>query len=165
MTHLAIAMLLTGLSISCMSQPNVAGNGQSTPTARTNPLLGTWTTHFEQTSLTISIEADNSAVVYWDWRGSHTCGRGTWRSLKGGLLVEGIPRFRFWHTGNNDRLLMLMEPLHPSMTGEEMMAFPTRHRMRRVKAGGTTASNAALSSRPLPIGWESESPPEAEKNK
>ena len=121
-----------------------------------NNLIGTWQTHHAQTFLTISIEADKTAVVYWDWNGSHSCYRTKWEKKKNGLLVEGFPRFRIWQSDNVNRPSMQMEPIDPKLTTEEMTKFPTRHVMSKIE---TFVLPEQMKNRPLPQGWESEISP------
>ena len=122
-----------------------------------NSLLGTWSTHYTTTFLTISIEADHTAVIYWDWNGSHSCYRTKWIEKKNGLLIEGFPRFRFWRSDNIKRPIMQMEPIDPKLTTEEMAKFPTKHVMREIEMNDRWLSGP-LAKRPFPKGWESESP-------
>ncbi len=120
------------------------------------PLLGTWTTHHATTFLTISIEPEGQALVYWSWDGSHSVYRTRWKEMKNGLIVEGFPRFRFWLTEGNGPPLMRMEPLHPKLeVSDDMRKFPTEHRMLLVSG----AERREWANRPLPNGWEAESPP------
>ena len=150
-----ITSLILGFIIISGTTPLFADN-ETQP--ESNTLLGTWQIHYVTTSLTISIEADKTAVVYWDWNGSSSCYRTKWIEKKNGLLIEGFPRFRFWKTDNINRPVMQMEPIDPKLTTEEMAKFPIKHVMIKIEMDDKWLGQ--MTNRPLPKGWESESPVE-----
>ena len=115
------------------------------------PFVGTWHTTSGTMSIFLGIEADGGALFIWIQAGSHSYGTLRWEPLPNGLLVEGLPRFRFWKGRNANEVRVEMEPLSAEMTGPELQRFPLRFMMHRVVGNKMSKE---LTRRQLPDGWK-----------
>jgi len=73
----------------------------------------------------------------------------TWQNVPGGILVDSVPRFRFWQGRKDDESRVEMEPLPAELTSRSLREFPIRFFMRR--DDGARPRRAIV---PLPDGWD-----------
>lgn len=120
------------------------------------PLLGIWSTHYQQTFITLIINRDHTAQVVLIDQG-HSIGTVPWKPAPNGLIVEGLPRFRLWHGKTNERARAQIEPLRPEWTNDTLLRFPPSFYMR--KSHSNQAVLKQLATRPMPAGWNADAPP------
>ncbi|WP_339911880.1 hypothetical protein [Symmachiella dynata] len=116
-----------------------------------NEFIGVWHTTSATTSFLIEIKPDGEALFLLIQGGAHGIDNVTWKPLPGGLLVNGIPRLRFWKGRNKNEARVEMEPIPAEMTNAEMLQFPLRFMMRRIDEKRQLPK--AYLERKLPTGW------------
>jgi hypothetical protein len=116
---------------------------------------GTWIVTSAQTSLVLSVERGEEALVVWIHPGSHSCARPAWRSMPGGILIESVPRLRLWAGRHNDELRVELESV-PQLDIDANEIFHDHFFVRRV--GRDTL--ALPRDWALPEGWSEEALPE-----
>jgi hypothetical protein len=144
----SIMLLMTiGAAIAC-AEETTEENGDSL-------FLGIWSTHYQQTFITLVINRDRTAQFLLIGPG-HSIGTVNWRPAPNGLIVDSLPRFRLWGPSVNDRVRAEMEPLPPEMTNVEMQRFPLAFYLKRQRDSRDTTKQFE---RPLPDGWRNHAPP------
>ena len=115
-----ILIILSLLTVGC--QNNTKQYQQVTEANES--LIGTWKTHYRITFLTISIESDNTAVIYWYVNGSHTTQRTKSKPLKNGLIIDTFPRIRLWNIDKPNHIIAKIEEFAPQLSSKELYEFP-----------------------------------------
>ena len=110
--------------------------------------LGIWSTHYQQTFITLVINRDRTAQFLLIGLG-HSIGTVNWRPAPNGLIVDSLPRFRLWGPSVNNRVRAEMEPLPPEMTNVEMQRFPLAFYLKRQRDSRDVTKQLE---RPLPDG-------------
>ncbi|MCH9653772.1 MAG: hypothetical protein K0U86_12475 [Planctomycetes bacterium] len=95
---------------------------------------GTWSTISGTNSVIFSIKDDGEAVMFLLQSGAYNMGNVPWKRVPGGILIEGLPRFRFWKGRNRNEARVEMEALPPEMTSEDWQEFPLSFFMRRASS-------------------------------
>jgi hypothetical protein len=114
-------------------------------------LTGSWKATSAAYSVILSIEPSGQALVILGEKGAFSMQRTGWKPLAGGLLVEGLPRFRLWQASHNDRLRAEMHLPEGIDVSESWRAAPRAFFMQRIRE---VLIPKELSDRPLPRGWE-----------
>lgn len=142
---LAVLTILASLTAAA-----TIGSGQETDRNDGSEFVGTWHVTSATTSVLLIIQPDGRATFILIQKGSHGIDNVTWKPLAGGILVEGLPRFRFWKGRNRMEARVEMEPLPPELTDASMQEFPQTFFMRRV---GQRTFSGPITKRELPAGW------------
>jgi hypothetical protein len=114
-------------------------------------LTGSWQVTSASNSVVLSIEPSGQALVLMMQSGAHSMVRTKWRLLPGGLLVEGLPRFRLWAGPDQQHLRAEMDLPARADVGDGWREFPVTFFMSRI---GDARFPEALLERPLPVGWD-----------
>ncbi|GMW02688.1 MAG: hypothetical protein AMXMBFR84_38240 [Candidatus Hydrogenedentota bacterium] len=138
----------------CMSFALCAEQTSEPPASE---LTGTWMVTAATNSFVIVIKPDGKAVVLLIQDGSHGIDNVTWKPMPGGLLIEGLPRFRFWNGRNAAEARVEMEALPFELMESSLQRFPTAFFMKRYDEGRNLGGQGA--SRPLAAGWDRETLP------
>jgi hypothetical protein len=112
--------------------------------------VGIWRTSSATTSVILAIRPAGKGLVLWIDGGSNSCEEVTWKEVPGGILVESIPRLRFWKGRHPGEARVEMEPLPPEWTSQAIQQFPRTFFMRRQT---DQQDRQAVKNRPLPTGW------------
>jgi hypothetical protein len=135
--------------------PAILTNAQenSAPPDPANLCIGSWFVTRAQTSLILGIEPKGGVLFIFIEKGAFTIGRNEWKEAPGGIMVEGIPRFRLWAPNNpQERIRAEMEELPKEFeTSKGFQTFPLSFFMSRAELR-PNAKN--LLDRPLPKGWD-----------
>lgn len=120
----------------------------------TNPCIGSWFVTRAQTSVILSIEPGGGALYMFIENGSFSIGRREWKEMPGGILVEGIPRFRMWAPKRKgERIRAEMEELAKGVEVSKGFAtFPLSFFMAQATLRSSTQRPEVMN-RPLPDGW------------
>ena len=119
---------------------------------------GTWSTISGTNSVIFSIKADGEAVIFLLQDGAYNMGNVPWKPVPGGILIDGLPRFRFWKGRNRNESRVEMEALPPEMTSEDWQEFPLSFFMHRSRSKRLPKQ---LRERSLPKNWNNAKlPPE-----
>jgi hypothetical protein len=114
-------------------------------------MTGTWHVTSAMNSVILSIEPDGQVLILLMEGSSFSMTRLKWRPLAGGVLVEGVLRFRLW--AGQDPLWARVEMDLPEGLDvtESWREFPQAFFIRRIEPASLPA---AVSERPLRDGWE-----------
>lgn len=121
------------------------------------PFLGVWQTHFEQTAIILIIRPNDKAHFILIQSGSRQVSNVDWKAVPGGLIVDGLPRFRLWNGRDQNEVRAQMEALHPDFTNRQLRRFPLSFYMKRDDVRRNLPPQ--LQRRALPNGWMDEMPP------
>lgn len=113
--------------------------------------IGTWHVTSATSSVILSIGPKGQASSILIDKGAYGIDSVTWKSVPGGILVEGLPRFRFWKGGNPQQARVAMEPLPPEVTSASWQEFPLTFFMSRIETKPENAKSTP--ERKLPAGW------------
>ncbi len=113
--------------------------------------VGTWHVTSGTISIVLSIKPEGEALFILIGEGSHGIDNVTWKPMAGGVLIEGLPRFRFWKGRNRSEARVAMEPLPPKATSARMQQFPLTFMMKRMDTKRNDSQ--AVRERKLPAGW------------
>lgn len=143
---LSVAGCLTGTSTTDMPSDQKAKSWES--------LIGSWQVTSAQTSLILSLEPDQKALVLWIRPGGHSMLRTSWEPQPGGILVHGIPRIRLW-TGRDKRNNELRAELEaiPEIGYDPNKDFHDHFFMGRIK---DEEMPLQWQTRPIPERWKKE---------
>ena len=130
--------------------------------AEPNPFVGVWRTTSASITIILSIRPDGRGLFVLIDGGSNSCEQVTWKVSPGGILVESLPRFRFWKGRHANEVRAEMEPLPPELTSRNVGQF---HRTFFMRRNGQRKYPPALKNRPLPAGWNQSALPDDWDNK
>lgn len=152
-SRFGLALILSGLLAGGTGASDIAAGAAGTS------FIGTWRVTSATTSVILDIKPEGRALFILIQRGSHGIDHATWTPMDGGILVESLPRFRFWAGRTAEEARVEMEPLPTALTNESMQQFPLAFFMHRV--GGRRSDARVLPERDLPTHWANEHlPPE-----
>ncbi|QDU06671.1 hypothetical protein [Gimesia aquarii] len=97
-----------------------------------------------------SIKDDGEAVMILLQDGAYNMGNVAWKPVPGGILIDGLPRFRFWKGRNRNEARVEIEALPPEMTRSDWQEFPLSFFMRRAISRRLPKQ---LQERSLPKNW------------
>ena len=138
------------LTVVTMAAVAATGAGEPAEPGDAASFIGVWHVTSAQSSILFNIQPGGKALFLLIQDGSHGIDPVTWRPLPGGVLIEGMPRFRLWKGRGPDDIRVEMEPISPELAASSVQAFPQAFFMRRVKEREFSDSMIA---RPLPKGW------------
>lgn len=121
---------------------------------RVTALLDSWHTSGGQKSLVISIRPDGWALVMWIQPGKKSTDLVPWKRMKGGILIEDLPRIRLWPGRHDQELRAELEPAIPELDYDPKDFFVQRFMMSRVTKRQFPNE---LTERPVPAAWLQES--------
>jgi hypothetical protein len=143
--------MLIGLgAIPFSVKAGMQSSAQDVPETGTG-FTGSWQVTSASNSVVLSIEPSGQALVLMMQSGAHSMVRTKWRPLPGGLLVEGLPRFRLWAGPDEQHLRAEMDLPERGDVGESWREFPATFFMSRIR---DASMPKALLERPLPAGWD-----------
>ena len=139
---LALAALLS-VSVICALGAGRTADQKSPDTdkadqAVADEFIGVWHTTSATTSFLIEIKPDGEAFFVLIQGGTHGIDNVSWKPLPGGLLVNGIPRLRFWKGRNKNEARVEMESLPPGMASAEITEISAE--VYNVASGRETAT-------------------------
>ena len=120
--------------------------------------IGTWHVTSATTSVVLTVMPDRKVQFILIERGSHGIDLTTWKPIAGGILIEGLPQFRFWKGRNRSEARVEMEPLPAEATRRGVRQFPRTFFMRRIASKRRISNEVA--ERDFPDGWNKATLPE-----
>ena len=118
--------------------------------ANARSFVGLWSTTSAQTTFILDIRADGTCLLVYIGEGSQAQ-QGTWKKLPGGILVDTLPRFRFWPGRHRLEARVEIETLPADMTSSDIREFPRSFFMRRSESNSNLVK--AFATRELPANW------------
>jgi hypothetical protein len=131
--------------------------GEVDETVAGTPFIGTWRVTSATNTVIVDIKPGGEALFILIQRGSNAVEKVSWNSMAGGIVVDSLPRFRFWAGRTQAEVRAEMEPLPAAMTEASLQQFPLAFFMHRVDA--RRADSRAVRERSLPPHWADESLP------
>jgi hypothetical protein len=106
-------------------------------------------------AVVLSLESTGRALVMMLDGDAFSTMPTSWKALPGGVLVEGLPRFRLWAGADDQHLRAAIELPAGADMSDSWRRFPEAFSMSRI---ADVKLPAALLERPLPVGWEKAMP-------
>lgn len=118
--------------------------------------VGVWSTHYQTTFVYLIIHSDRTASFILLDQG-HSISQTRWYPVKNGIIVDGLPMFRFWKGDTPGTARVQMQEFPQEMTNATFGRFPLFFIMRKQKGPEPISNEPGKMT--VPKEWLNDEPP------
>ncbi|MCA8984591.1 MAG: hypothetical protein R3C12_06250 [Planctomycetaceae bacterium] len=148
--------LISALFVPLLAMPADVRSAEGVATDADNDFVGVWSTHYQTTFVYLIIHSDRTANFILLDQG-HSISQTRWYPAKNGIIVDGLPMFRFWKGDSPDTARVQMQEFPQEMTNDTFGRFPLCFIMRKQKKPEPTSTEPGRIT--VPKEWLNDEPP------